>query len=59
MESPSRDGKVESEADARRVFDERIRWQVKQFPKSALEGVEVSSALEVARVRPGGWNCQK
>jgi len=40
MESPSRDGKVESEADARRVFDERIRWQVKQFPASALEGVE-------------------
>lgn len=39
MESPTRE--VVSEADARAVFDERVKWQVKQFPQSALEGVEV------------------
>ena len=42
-----------TEDDAKRLFDERVNWQMGQFPRSALAEVEVRGLNSRRKQEPG------
>ena len=42
-----------TEDDAKRLFDERVNWQIGQFPRSALAEVEVRGLNSRRKQEPG------